>query len=699
MTQYPNPPEDHVVIPATADISRLMECPFGTRVQNCIKWALADGWIISGQPVTVGTLLSLDNFGVTSLLEFMCVTESALASGFLPKSETIEDPNPPSLSQDQMDQNIALLRKLLTDVDEFHRSRTSLLQFLDIAETTLGTSGGPKVSDIPGESGPDSFSTQPVEPSADSEDGWGEAVVLLGWLFALSTELHGSRTLADALESDLGQLMSTLGMAGVFSRIPLSDLSAQPPIAARTLEALSGFWESLSPVEQLTFESRVARVDPPGLEKVALKANLTRERIRQIHKYLEGYLESDGRAADLGRCLRAIAAVVRNRAGSVCTESDLAEGIAEVFPSKSGHAADDSMIEMARQLSRKQVDYNCSNGICLDQNAFNLAEDLTQTAQAIADDTGLIDEDELQSHLPDDTWRKHWDVLLDRIGLHRLNSNLTLRNTGKARVKDALLTIGRPATKKELASVSGINPNRVGGHLSTTKGIVRADKKRWGLSEWVEDEYEGIPAEIVQRIEEDGGATRLERLLEELPRMFGVTENSVRIYVNTPKFLLKDGYVSLAATSTVPLRPLDDVIHGRTPDGRPYWRFKVEERYFHGYSLTGVPPEIANAVGCQPDDRIHLPVADPAGCRPVSVGWRLTSMTGPDVGYLKEPLRQLGARSGQQVLLVIDGPGSVTFRLDEQRSGNITPVGAEPPTARDRGREILERIKSRPRGF
>ena len=47
---------------------------------------------------------------------------------------------------------------------------------------------------------------------------------------------------------------------------------------------------------------------------------------------------------------------------------------------------------------------------------------------------------------------------------------------------------------------------------------MRADKNRWGLAEWIDDEYEGIAAEIVQRIEEDGGATRLERLIDELPK-------------------------------------------------------------------------------------------------------------------------------------------------------------------------------------
>ena len=39
--------------------------------------------------------------------------------------------------------------------------------------------------------------------------------------------------------------------------------------------------------------------------------------------------------------------------------------------------------------------------------------------------------------------------------------------------------------------------------------------------------------------------------------MFEVSENSVRSYVATPKFLLTDGYVSLADSSSIRLRPLN----------------------------------------------------------------------------------------------------------------------------------------------
>ena len=120
-------------------------------------------------------------------------------------------------------------------------------------------------------------------------------------------------------------------------------------------------------------------------------------------------------------------------------------------------------------------------------------------------------------------------------------------------------------------------------------GVARADRDRWGLVEWIDDKYEGIAAEIIQRIEEGGGATKLNRLLDELPRLFGVSKISVRAYVSTSQFVVRDGYVSVADVSSIVFRDLNDVIDGRDAAGNPYWTFVVEDRYFDGYSLTNLP--------------------------------------------------------------------------------------------------------------
>ena len=218
------------------------------------------------------------------------------------------------------------------------------------------------------------------------------------------------------------------------------------------------------------------------------------------------------------------------------------------------------------------------------------------------------------------------------------------------------MSIGHSATRDEIATVCGFEDSRkIGGTLSNIPSVAKADKERWGLREWIDDEYDGITGEILQRIEEDGGTTTTERLLTELPRRFNVSPASVRAYMQTPRFEIRDGWISLANTSTIQLRHLDDVIHGRDDSGSPYWTFVVETRYFEGYSVVGVPPEFARSLGCNPDSGIRVRIGNLAGCPELSLRWRLASLTGASLGYLSEPLRKLGLQPGDRARVTIKG--------------------------------------------
>ena len=481
VSRYPDPPWDHVVIPPGADLSRLLECPFRTRAMNCIRMAVKSGRLRPDGTVTVGQLLSLKNLGRSTLLEVMCVAEAATDNGFL---------------------------------------------------TSTCSTRTPELSPSP----------LPAEPVDCSNDGWGNVVPLLKRLLAVSIEFHGARTLSDALTSDLGKLMTTLSMAASFDRVPLANLAMGQTMAEEFLLALAEFWESLSPREQLIFEHRVASKSRT-LEDLGSKLDLTRERVRQIQKLIECKWRHPATAASEARWwLGAIAAIVHQNAGPVTAESELEDRISAFFPGGGQIRSTASVARAARQLLRKELGYRCADGVCLDAAAFAVVENLKATARSIADDAGLIDEHELRARLLDETLWPHWETLLRQSRLQRLSGRLALRDTKKARLKAALLRIGRPATKEELREICGAAaPTRVSNYLSAMTGVVRADKKRWGLAEWVEDEYEGIPAEIVQRIEEDAGATRLERLVEELPRLFGVSENSVRLFCNAAMFVVDDG--------------------------------------------------------------------------------------------------------------------------------------------------------------
>lgn len=463
-----------------------------------------------------------------------------------------------------------------------------------------------------------------------------------------------------------------------------SDLADGTTLAKEALIALAEVWYGHSPVARSILKQRILADQPATLQEIGDEFGVTRERIRQIQNQVERSLNAPGGASTK---IATIANLVRPGLAAITTESELEGQIKTVFPPtiegfdevtsndqpEIGQVTDHPLVALAQQLLKKELDYTCTDGVCFNKDAVDVVQDLKQAAKSIGDDKGIVDELALQKHLPDDSWVQDWEPLVQACGLYRLSGQLSLRDTAIARTKAAVLSIGHPATKEEVAQLCGLTLKHVGLHLSTMPEIVRADKKRWGLKEWIEDPYHGIPAEIIQRIEEDGGATRLERLLEELPRMFGVGARSVETFARTPRFQINDGYVSLANPSLIALRPFEEVIHGRTDDGLPYWRFKVKSRYVTGYSLRGLPIEIAKTLGCEPDGRLRVPILFPAGCRPVSVGWPLSSRSGADLGYLSDPLRLLDTKPDESIYLVLEACGSVSLR----RSVDLPEATAE----------------------
>ena len=645
VSQSPRPPDGHVVIPAGVDLDRVLLCPLRVRTRNCIRRAFATNGMQLAEPLTVAQLLQLQNFGVLSLLDLMCVMEAAIESGFLALKP---QPNRPNLYQ-------------------------------------------PDISEI----------------------AWEKAAALLKGLFSVSMEFDGSVTLNDALKSDLAGIADTLGVTDQLDCIPIADFSLGPTLALDAQRTLQDLWELQTPAARLVLMERLISQEPLTLQEIAEKVNLSRERVRQIQKKVQkAWFGANGGCGTVVR----IAELIRPKIPPITSEQEFEKHITAVFPkdtpssSSAGDSTqpmahtdchseiDESVIDIARHLLRKELDYSCMHEVFLNPDAVIVAQELKQAAEAMADAEGIVKEHELWKHLPDGSWGQDWEKLTKGSGLHCQNGLILLRDTGRARVKAALLSIGHPATKEEIAKRCGLTSDRVSSHLSVVSDVVRADKKRWGLADWVEDEYEGIPAEIIQRIEEDGGATRLERLFEELPRMFGVTRGSVEAYAKSARFKIIDGYVSLADPSLITLRALEDIIHGRTAEGLPFLNFKVESRYFDGYSLAGLPPEIAKALGCEPDGRIRVPVRAPDGCGPVSVSWPLSSLTGASLGYLSAPLRALDAKNGERLHLVLETSGGISLRRPSLPESTAVELH-DTDNSTERARELLERMKERKRGF
>ncbi len=549
----------------------------------------------------------------------------------------------------------------------------SLLDLMCVAELAL-TGRGPQF----------------VTPKAgyiDSEEpllrtsAWSGAIDLFEALLAAASEFHGADTVGDALRLNLPKLAATIGIAPALKSLPIRDLTTRR-IANTVSERLGSLLASMSSTQRLLLERRLFVSSPHTLQELAKQIGVTRERVRQIEIRVLETVEKT-----IGPEIRIIKTLLSEQLGPVIAAAELELLIVKVFNDDSQR---EPAIDLARQILKSRLNYSCIGGVYFNEAATDIIATLRNAAREVADDVGLIDEEALRDHLPNGEWNGFIPQLIERCEFHRIGGRVALRDTVRARAKAALLKIGHPATREEIAAMSGVDSDQVGVHLSAIPSLVRVDKTRWGLADWTDDVYEGIPAEIIQRIKEDGGATPLERLFEELPRLFGVSKSSVRAYVATPRFTLHDGYVSLADDSSITLRDLDDVIDGRDALGNPCWTFLVENRYFYGHSLIGLPPELARELGCQPNGKTRALVTHPEGSGELSVVWQLTSTAGASLGHLADPLQRLGVSGGDRVRMVIKGPGVVDLRCESTTAS----VEESTDTSAD---SLLERMKNRRR--
>ena len=447
-----------------------------------------------------------------------------------------------------------------------------------------------------------------------------------------------------------------MGIAGTIGAVRIDHFTkGTPGLVSATLSLLTRTLEVASETERTIIEHRLLRTPPATLEVVGSQVGVTRERIRQVQARIERKIR-----AALGRGLRIIAATLKEPLGHVVSQSELEDPIEQLLPADKSLAT-----RILRKALLNEIGFTLDNGVYLDERAMEQLERICASIRRFADDVGLVDEQRLVTSLPSEEWKQWWPWVRERCGLHDLFGSLGIRDSGKARTKAALISIGRPATREEIARMCGFGENKAGSHLSVIPSVVKADKDRWGLRDWVDDEYDGIVGEIIQRIEEDGGATTIERLLTELPGKFGVNPMSVRAYMQTPKFVIRDGWISLANTSSIQLRDLDDVIDGRDHDGAPYWTFAVEDRFFDGYSATGVPPEFAKALGCAPDAGERVRIDNLPDCAELSIRWPLASTTGASLGYLAAPLAHLCLEPGQRARVTIKGPCLVELSADD----------------------------------
>ena len=419
--------------------------------------------------------------------------------------------------------------------------------------------------------------------------------------------------------------------------------------------------------QKIIVQCRLLQEPQLTLDKIGHKFGVTRERVRQIQAKLDQKIKEA-----LGKEFEIIVLTLQSKLNPVINAEKLKLLIRKITPNESPMVTDLFSRELIHAL-----ELTLDKGVYINERAKRLISELKFHAKELADDVGLVHERELIEHLPDKEWQQFWLWLVGCSSLHRLHGMLAIRKTLKAQVKAALMSIGQPATTKEIESVCKKEINLIKLALSNISSVVRSDKERWGLKEWIDDEYDGIVEEIIKRIKEDGGITNIDRLMTEIPCKFKVKPTSVSSYMKTPLFEIKNGLISLANTQSIQLQHIDDVIDGRDDEGAPYWTFIAKKHYFNGYSVPGVPPEVANALGCKPNSRLSVRINNLDNCRDLSLNWNLASLNGVSLGHVAQPLKKLEIQPGQLVRVTIKGERLVEFKAENSYYPQTLPAGID----------------------
>ncbi|WP_419841846.1 hypothetical protein [Candidatus Poriferisodalis sp.] len=430
-------------------------------------------------------------------------------------------------------------------------------------------------------------------------------------------------------------------------------------IIRNAIVAVEALIAETNDVGLLVLEQRIAADEPVALAEIGRQVGRTGERIRGIQWKLQSQINTA-----LEPYLSQVAEPLTVWLGDFVGGDRLHGAVAALAGAEGGLAN--------RIISRRlmvELGYQQKCNAWVNSYAIAAASSLRKHARAAADCYGCVDEGALRQTQLGHRWADDWDELVLLAELTRVCGMLVVAPTRQAQIAAALRSIGRPASKEEIADRLGAEiggpVTGIAGALGSMNGVVRASKTTWGFEKWVDDVYEGIPAEIRQRIEEDGGSTRLGRLLDELPRLFGVGVGSVRATLNTPAFVVEHGWVREATEGPTVSGDLEGVADAVTHDGDLVWTFEVESDHLRGYSLTNVPPEVSVALGARFGDNVLAEVRSPSGCPKVSVIWRKTSMRGPEIGRLGDALRTLGARAGSRIGLLIHGPSAVSLLVAE----------------------------------
>ena len=196
----------------------------------------------------------------------------------------------------------------------------------------------------------------PSTPPDVSYEGtaWGELVDVLELLLAAANEFHGAVTVADALELDLAELASDLGIAQAVDSHKIRDLT-DVRILVAAIDAIRDLLETMPERTLTILEQYLFARTRTTLEELGQRFGVSRERIRQIKNRVAAEIEER-----VGPEIAIIATTLGRKAGPVVSEGDLGLLLDELFERESIY---DPAVDLTRRIVEAALEYDCVRGV------------------------------------------------------------------------------------------------------------------------------------------------------------------------------------------------------------------------------------------------------------------------------------------------------------------------------------------------
>ncbi|MEK9505542.1 DNA-directed RNA polymerase subunit alpha C-terminal domain-containing protein [Gaopeijia maritima] len=533
------------------------------------------------------------------------------------------------------------------------------------------------------------------DPATNPEMPMSEAAVgLVDWtdwrdrLAFVITNLHAKSSLEGLCCLDPGRLAALAEVPEARRELPLGEWDE---LVRFRIDPITLTKAGLNAVDARRRDIllRTALSEPETqetLEEVSVSFGITRERIRQLRNGALKQFEDR-----VGVPVRIVGNILRETLGVAFPYTALRDWVA----ASSSGSEDPALVTAACRAIVNSMGFEIRGGWVSLEDVREMRSHWRTRLRDEGSQHGLVtvealNEFERMSGISSDFQEA---FLLECVELNRFKCKWVRSSTHRDLVQAALAIRGEPSTKDEIAEMTGLDRPTVGAVLSSLDSICRADINRWGFHEWIDDAYQGIGAEIIQRIHESqDGWVEVEEIVEELVDLFEVAASSVRSYFGARRFVTENGRARLVLPAE-----LDSVFWGAIEqearavaleDGSWGVLVTVEERHLRGQSFT-LPTSLGSAQGLAPDTRGIVPVQGHAA--EASVNWNIdTPSNQVTVGRLSELLRTLGVRPGDSVVI---SPSPTRLRLWTAAHapvrevvpgiGDETHPSAQPPRPRE----------------